>query len=868
MATALSPAFPRRQSLRSAAAAHILLAQSGVESSMRFATTAVRVRRQVAVAAHRGLRKSKVDELILFLYRNVAAMASTGTDDPKGLDNVDAYVLSEATAARVSLALPPSSAPPEARSAPPTGAAYRVVAAGAGFDRRVDWRALAAGGTSGGEGAPTWGGYRPDADAANAAWAAGGGIAGGPIMPHGGSWMGVPWVPIPRAPPAATVSGQSGSPVLEGGTKVSPATAYVAYVDSDEDSLDNADAVAMNGVGGITACQAEREAAAFGSNPPSRWRLRLAPFRRPSFSAFVTYWNSLPLQRQARLTSLFSVMVAMFLFAIALTVLLSTYARSLRKPVVKVSLESAASLELPVISICSSFREVPAFAAYPTDRYPGHPIFTARAFVHWEDGYQEAYPNTLSSGVVEEITTGSAAAPFSTCAERLSAMSLKRVLDNYDGFNGLKPLPGVDPLADPRCTACMRIGAGATSTLASSGGRMSLSANRAAAGLPIGISLSLTTSDAFQFCVDGRMRRSQDTGFIFPHSLAAMTESILEHIDDITAQGILDFGDRDPFERNLEGERKWFSLTYGGFSSDDADFEQLVSMHCNVYFFSGYFYPLEEGLASVRFKLQDTGAESNRPEGRVRWVADNAGSEALKLIKTDGYTTNFNDVPSISVLAPLPNLPPLPAASGTNTSTTDADGARDTGRDTDRDAGATGGSESIEEILATRKNITNAFRHQFASRSALHLNLYTQSEAEAAAGPPVADRQVTLVSQEDRYVRMELSRLIDFDGSTRYLPMRVSVSELSRSKISVFKSNMFNEWLFDISYGSFVTTVNSVVAGVTPAQVAADAANYLGACTGASMFTFLIVPLNLIVAYAQRWSRTSGGLPPRGGAAG
>lgn len=62
--------------------------------------------------------------------------------------------------------------------------------------------------------------------------------------------------------------------------------------------------------------------------------------------------------------------------------------------------------------------------------------------------------------MVEEITAGSAAAPYATCAERLSAMSIKRVLGNYDDFNGLKPLPGVDPSADPRCTACMRIGAG------------------------------------------------------------------------------------------------------------------------------------------------------------------------------------------------------------------------------------------------------------------------------------------------------------------------------------------------------------------------------------------------------------------------
>lgn len=133
------------------------------------------------------------------------------------------------------------------------------------------------------------------------------------------------------------------------------------------------------------------------------------------------------------------------------------------------------------------------------------------------------------------------------------------------------------------------------------------------------------------------------------------------------------------------------------------------------------------------------------------------------------------------------------------------------------------------------------------------------------AGPPGPDRQIALVGQEDRYVQLELGRVVDFDGATRYLPSRLAVSELSRSRITLFKSNMFAEWLFDIRYGSFVTTVNSVVAGVTPAQVAADAANYLGACTGASMFTFLIVPLNLGVAGALRWGRAAGGQGPRAG---
>lgn len=676
-------------------------------------------------------------------------------------------------------------------------------------------------------------------------------------MGGGGASGGSPFrrVTEEKVPP-----GMAGTPPKVGAAAVVPgAGAYVAYVDSDDDSL--------GGDGPATGRLATREAAAWGSNPPSRWRLCLSPLRRPSWSAFVIYWKSLPLRRQARLTSLMSVMVAMFLFVIALSVLLVTYARSLRKPVVKVSLVTSATLEVPVISLCTSFREIPAFAAYPTDRYPGHPIFTARAFVHWEDGYQEAYPNTLTSGVVEETTTGSAAAPFSSCAERLSAMSLRRVLDNYDGFNGLKPFPGRDPSADPRCTACMRIGAGAVSELAPTRRRMSLSANRGASGLPVGFSLSLTTSDAFQFCVDGRMRRSQDTGFIFPFSLSAMTESILEHIDEITRLGILDFGGRDPFERNYEGERRWFTLTYGSIGATGTGFEDLVSMHCNVYFFSGFFYPSEEGLASVRFRLNDTDTTQGSPEERVRWISDSSGSEALKLIKTDGYTTNFGELPSLSVNAPLPDLPrtpvaPPPEESGTNTSSTNGTDGLDTGRD----AAAADLPPPRGEVLQKRANITDAFRHQFASRSAHHLNLYTQSAKEAAAGPPGGDRQIAIISQKDRYVQLELQRLVDFDGSTRYLPTRLAASELSRSRITVFTSNMFNEWLFDIRYGTFVTTVNSVVAGVTPAQVAADAANYLGACTGASMFTFLIVPLNLGVAGVLRWLHTAAVRGPRGGA--
>jgi len=637
-------------------------------------------------------------------------------------------------------------------------------------------------------------------------------------------------------------------------------------LDSDEDSLFGDDGGTWTTAAARAGRMRPRQAAAFGSNPPPRWRAWIPALRRPSWSAAVDYWASLPLRRQARLTSIASVLVASALFAVALSILLATYARSLRQPVVKVSLEPAATLDLPAVSFCSSFRDVPAFAHLPTERYPGHPIFTAHAFVNWEDGTQQAYPEAITSGWVETTTIGTAAAPYATCDDRLSKMSIRRMQLSYDGYNGLKPLPGIDPANDPRCTACVRIGVSPKS------GPLSLSANRRAAGKPVGVSVSLTTSDAFQYCVDGRLRRNDVTGYIYPFVLQVLARVIVEHVPGLIEKKVLDFAGHEPKRiSEWSGEYTWFSLAE---QASDEDYGRMVSMHCNVYFFSGYFYPSDDPPGSVAYRLDVTGFNSTDPfnrTGHVVWTELSTGS-SLPLFHTGGFAEPFDNLPSMAVNAPLENMPPVPGVGrppppivGVDVSAKMVDDGGANGGGTapggDDGSGRGGNSTAVvpasatEAVLDERRAITDAVQFQFSSRSALHLSLFTQSPAEAAAGPPAADRQIALVGQTERYVRLELARSIDFDGVQRYLPERLAVSELSRARISGFESTIFSEWLFDVSYSSFVTTVNSLVAGVTPAQVAADAANYLGACTGASMFTFLIVPLNLGVAGALRYGR-------------
>lgn len=586
---------------------------------------------------------------------------------------------------------------------------------------------------------------------------------------------------------------------------------------------------------------------------PWACRVRVQAPRRP--------WGERPLREQAVVTSAAAAAAATAAFLVCVGLLSRSYVASQAAPVVQVTLTAAAVLDLPVVTVCPSLREVPHFSGQPTAAHPGHPIMAVRAVSDWEGGTQVAYPNVLSSGVVEmvDVGTAAAAAPFVNCTARLNAMSVPRVSSAYDGVNGLRPVPGEDPAIDGRCRTCVRLGRSP---------RRPLEANRQAAGLPTGVTLSITTSDAFQYCVDRRRRNADVTPFVYSRLLSAVSEKIVEYGDELQARGILSLGGEDLTPRWSSGEFRWFSYSLDPQDFDlrhrvDRDMSMLIGFHCNVYFFSGFFYPTDDPPGGVRYRLDEQGLWQRSGSGPY---FDVTGEPAFEGVSTP---------PAFHVLSPYP-ANPAKDDSGGEAVTAAAPAARQVvawdGRgvrgwpaaegfgDDDDDQPNTPPLPIYPEGPASvappggaplRRFLKTSFVQQFVNRSALHMVVHTEDPATAAADGSGLSRssEVALVGQGERFLRLGLARSVDFSGAIRYAAADVARSELSMPRLRHFEPGIFSEWLFDFRYTSFVTATASEAAAVSTAQYAADVANYFGAFTGLSTFTLLIVPANLVAGW-------------------
>eukprot|EP00170_Pyropia_yezoensis_P008123 contig_33761_g8150 len=181
---------------------------------------------------------------------------------------------------------------------------------------------------------------------------------------------------------------------------------------------------------------------------------------------------------------------------------------------------------------------------------------------------------------------------------------------------------------------------------------LALTANRQAAGLPTGISLSITTSDAFQYCVDTRRRHEDVSLYVFSRLLSLMSEVIVEHGEALQARGVLSLGpgDRSLADRSEARELRWFTYSLNRGDEDrrleaDPDMVALIGFHCNVYFFSGYFYPTDDPPGGVRYEL----------DGRGIWRRTGPGP----YFDVKGEPAFQGPVPpAYHVLSPLPPMPP------------------------------------------------------------------------------------------------------------------------------------------------------------------------------------------------------------------
>jgi len=577
------------------------------------------------------------------------------------------------------------------------------------------------------------------------------------------------------------------------------------------------------------------------------------------------------------------------------------FAESRRNPVLVRDVIAHQTLPLPVVTLCSSFLGVPSFSNYPTDRYPGQPLFTVRA-IGDASGAMAVYPESLAA--VEEVVIGP---PEARCGEvglpYMDAAALNRLTGVPSGGQGSggpaggppSPLPSRPPgssgpgvaipgddqatidapspplptstpglaLGQPGrtparaaglCASCIRLGRSPP---------IVLNGSAAAAGADISVRVDLVAAHILESCVV----KARD--FNFGH-VQLLTEEISDHAVALAAFGVLDFDGANPEGETVTGQYeepffdKYMWLVPPGFDTD-VELQALVakSAHidflCNVYLFSGFFYPTAPGT-DVRFRL-DWRRVGEFPvwrkigrgpyfqtESRLRTAATQARSTRpdawlLDLLTPAGPpphgpapppAMDFHGYPSWrhSLLGPIHSnfvsvfVQERPG--GVGDAPPSAPDGRRGGDGDDGDDGGGGGDGGDGDAILPQPTPTRE-------------DLVERIEAGTAL------------------VRLRLKRSAGYGadgGRSRYAAVRVDRLPLAQSSALARAINSsYASWLLEFGLDSFIVEAFTPQAAFGTTLFIADVFNVVGVFTGLSLYTLLVLPGTLLLARSVRARR-------------
>lgn len=224
-------------------------------------------------------------------------------------------------------------------------------------------------------------------------------------------------------------------------------------------------------------------------------------------------------------------------------------------------------LELPAITLCNFVSNVPHFSHYPTSEYPGLPLFGIQRFALYNQSTLSVstdliHPDTLpdsvdSDSLFEDVFVSQ---DISHCKKAGIGFDVEREMNtlrsNYElGISG--------GATSSSCQHCIRLGYKKRIKLAPSQLRDE--------GLaPPSVNVKLYRTKLFAACQTGSHRRVSVIAALF-------VAEIQQYSAELKTRGILQFDGEEYRTINMD----WFQENN----------EQFYDFCCNVYFFSGFFYP-------------------------------------------------------------------------------------------------------------------------------------------------------------------------------------------------------------------------------------------------------------------------------------
>lgn len=272
--------------------------------------------------------------------------------------------------------------------------------------------------------------------------------------------------------------------------------------------------------------------------------------------------------------------LALLLMTIAIVFVSIQFAESRSSPAVSTAVNHYDNLELPVVWACLTKPMVPMFKNLPNQSYVGWQVWGLRSYTNIETGETYLYPQTE-----EVVSEPKILGPDEFCNDNMQYLS-KQTIDK-----------SVERLFEeaPRCYSCLRIGIKKPVVL-----EYTRAMNRPAGA----VSLEFALLKDLDYCftqdipVHG-FPRSTFKADLKRHGQLLVDKGAVILENNVGIDFALDFG-FEAFDQLLDPYHK---------------IEAEASVLCNLFFFSGVFYPVrEKERARYRFDL-GKGVEAWEPLG-------------------------------------------------------------------------------------------------------------------------------------------------------------------------------------------------------------------------------------------------------------
>lgn len=291
--------------------------------------------------------------------------------------------------------------------------------------------------------------------------------------------------------------------------------------------------------------------------------------------------------------------VAISLMIVAIAFVSADFYRSRTIPALSTNVLRQQRLQLPVVYACLSMPQIPTFADMINSSYAGRPLWGLRSYTNKENGETYIYPATH-----EMVSEPTYLGPKEFCDSSMPFLSKKRI---EHAMNFVQDAP--------RCFSCLRVGRKKPVWIEHSKALVRASG---------AVTLEFSTSKEIDFCYTRSTLQNVAVRQAMKDALKRQSSTFVDRgiivmLNPSDANFALDFG-FEPIEQLGDTRRL---------------IVEEATVFCNLYLFSGVFYPVESGT-EIRYSF-------NMSDGVNAWKMLEDESKYLRIA--------VDDVPVVSEIS-------------------------------------------------------------------------------------------------------------------------------------------------------------------------------------------------------------------------